>query len=47
MRDPKVSDKDGAEIQTTMLGPEVLDSGRFPEIVGRGASRPRFLDGSR
>jgi polyisoprenoid-binding protein YceI len=35
VRDPKVSDKDGAEIQTTMLGPEVLDSGRFPEIVFR------------
>ncbi len=37
VRDPKVSDKDGTEIQATMLGPEVLDSGRFPEIVFRSA----------
>ncbi|MGE5323553.1 MAG: YceI family protein [Actinomycetota bacterium] len=30
--DPEVSDKDRAEIQTTMLGPKVLDAQRFPEI---------------
>jgi polyisoprenoid-binding protein YceI len=35
VRDQKVSDTDGAEIERTMLGPEVLDSGRFPEIVFR------------
>jgi polyisoprenoid-binding protein YceI len=32
VRDPKVSDKDRAEIQTTMLGPEVLDAGKHTEI---------------
>jgi polyisoprenoid-binding protein YceI len=30
--DKGVSDKDRAEIQETMLGPTVLDSGQFPEI---------------
>ena len=30
--DPKVSDKDRAEIQKTMLGSEVLDTARYPEI---------------
>lgn len=30
--DPEVSDKDRAEIQSTMLGPKVLDSEKFPEI---------------
>jgi polyisoprenoid-binding protein YceI len=30
--DPELSDKDRAEVQRTMLGPTVLDSGRFPEI---------------
>jgi polyisoprenoid-binding protein YceI len=30
--DEDVSDKDRGEIQTTMLGPKVLDSQRFPEI---------------
>ncbi len=30
--DPEVSDKDRAEIQSTMLGPKVLDTERFPEI---------------
>jgi polyisoprenoid-binding protein YceI len=35
VRDQKVSGADGAEIERTMLGPEVLDSGRFPEIVFR------------
>jgi polyisoprenoid-binding protein YceI len=38
VRDPKISDKDSAEIQSTMLGPEVLDSGRFPEIVFRSTA---------
>ena len=30
--DPDVSDKDRAEIQNTMLGPKVLDAGKYPEI---------------
>jgi len=30
--DPDVSDKDRAEIQSTMLGPKVLDAAKFPEI---------------
>lgn len=30
--DPDVSDKDRMEIQTTMLGPKVLDAEKFPEI---------------
>ncbi len=33
VRDPGVSDKDRAEIQRTMLGPEVLDAERHPEIA--------------
>ena len=33
VRDPKASDNDRAEIQKTMLGPEVLDAGRYPEIA--------------
>ncbi len=31
--DADVSEKDRADIQRTMLGPEVLDSERFPEII--------------
>jgi hypothetical protein len=30
--DPDVSDKDRAEIQSTMLGPKVLDAAKYPEI---------------
>lgn len=30
--DPDVSDKDRAEIQSTMLGPKVLDAEKYPEI---------------
>jgi polyisoprenoid-binding protein YceI len=30
--DPDVSQKDRTEIQTTMLGPTVLDAAKFPEI---------------
>jgi len=33
VKDPDVSDKDRAEIQKTMLGPEVLDSKRYPKIL--------------
>jgi polyisoprenoid-binding protein YceI len=32
VRDPKASEKDRNEIQTTMLGPEVLDAGNHKEI---------------
>ncbi len=35
VRDPGVSDKDRAEIQRTMLGPQVLDSESHPEVVFR------------
>jgi polyisoprenoid-binding protein YceI len=30
--DPEVSEKDRAEIQTTMLGPKVLDTDKFPQV---------------
>jgi polyisoprenoid-binding protein YceI len=30
--DPDVSEKDRAEIQSTMLGPKVLDADKFPQI---------------
>ena len=33
-----ISDKDRAEIQKTMLGPEVLDSGQYREIVFRSTN---------
>ncbi len=38
VRDPHVSGKDQAEIQTTMLGPEVLDAERYPEIIFRSTA---------
>jgi polyisoprenoid-binding protein YceI len=38
VRDPNVSEKDRAEIQKTMLGPEVLDSEHFREIVFRSSA---------
>ena len=31
--DPKASDKDRAQVQQTMLGPEVLDTSHYPSIV--------------
>ena len=33
VRDPNASEKDRGEIQTTMLGPEVLDVEKHPDIV--------------
>ena len=36
--DPEVSEKDRADIQSTMLGPKVLDSEKFPEIRFRSTS---------
>jgi polyisoprenoid-binding protein YceI len=38
VRDPKVSDKDRDEIQTTMLGVDVLDAGSHKEITFRSTS---------
>jgi polyisoprenoid-binding protein YceI len=38
VRDPHGSDKDRGEIESTMLGPEVLDTARYPEIVFRSSS---------
>lgn len=39
--DPGVSDKDRGEIQQTMLGPEVLDSELFHEIIFQSAAVER------
>ena len=36
--DPGVSEKDRSEIQSNMLGPEVLDTARYKEIVFRSTS---------
>jgi polyisoprenoid-binding protein YceI len=36
--DKDVSEKDRAEIQETMLGPKVLDTGQFPEIRFRSTA---------
>ncbi len=41
VRDPGASEKDRAEIQKTMLSPEVLDAGRYPEIVFRSTAATR------
>jgi polyisoprenoid-binding protein YceI len=38
VRDPKASDQDRAQIEKTMLGPEVLDSERHREIVFRSTA---------
>jgi polyisoprenoid-binding protein YceI len=38
VRDPEASDKDRQEIQKTMLGPDVLDVERYPQIVFRSTS---------
>jgi polyisoprenoid-binding protein YceI len=38
VRDPNASDKDRAEIQSTMLGPEVLDAASHAEIVFRSTA---------
>jgi polyisoprenoid-binding protein YceI len=43
--DKDVSDKDRAEIQETMLGPKVLDTGRFPDIHFRSTSVAPAGDG--
>lgn len=38
VRDAKASDKDRSQIEHTMLGPDVLDSGQYPEIVFRSTA---------
>jgi polyisoprenoid-binding protein YceI len=38
VRDPNTSDKDRTEIQSTMLGPDVLDAAQHSEIVFRSTS---------
>lgn len=43
--DKDVSEKERAEIQQTMLGPKVLDSGQFPEIQFRSTAVERTGDG--
>lgn len=46
VRDADGSDKDRAEIQNTMLGPEVLDARRYPEIVFRSTAAETVGAGS-
>jgi polyisoprenoid-binding protein YceI len=46
VRDAKGSEKDHDEIQKTMLGPEVLDAGRYPEIVFRSTAVEPIGQGS-
>ncbi|HMC62452.1 MAG TPA: YceI family protein [Candidatus Solibacter sp.] len=46
VRDPKASEKDRDEIQKTMLGPDVLDAGRYPEIVFRSTAAEPMGTGS-
>ena len=36
--DPDVSEKDRAEIQSTMLGPKVLDQEKYPEVHFKSSS---------
>ena len=43
--DKDISDKDRGEIQQTMLGPKVLDSERFAEILFRSTRVERISDG--
>ncbi len=38
VRDPKASEKDRAEVEKAMLGPDVLDVEHYPEIVFRSTS---------
>jgi polyisoprenoid-binding protein YceI len=43
--DPEISETDRAKIQSTMLGPEVLDSKRFLEIRFRSTSMKQLSKG--
>ena len=44
VHDPEASDKDRAEIQTTMLGPEVLDTANNAEISFRSTTAAKAGD---
>jgi polyisoprenoid-binding protein YceI len=44
--DPGVSEKDRGEIQTTMLGADVLDAGTNPEIVFRSTGAEATAPGA-
>ncbi len=46
VRDPKASEKDRGEIQSTMVGPEVLDAEHHPEIVFRSTGAESTGDGA-
>ncbi|PWU04410.1 MAG: hypothetical protein C5B51_16835 [Terriglobia bacterium] len=46
VRDPHASDKDRGEIQSTMIGPEVLDAEHHPEIVFRSTGAEPAGDGA-
>jgi len=46
VRDPGVSDKDRAEIQKNMVGAEVLDADRYPEIVFHSTSAEQASPGT-
>jgi polyisoprenoid-binding protein YceI len=45
VQDEGVSDKDRAEIEKTMLGPEVLDTNRYHEIAFRSTKAERAANG--
>lgn len=45
VQDPDASEKDRTEVQKTMLGPEVLDSAKFPEIRFRSMSMDKTGEG--
>ena len=46
VRDPRSSEKERAEIQKKMLGPDVLDADRYPEIVFQSSSASTKSDGA-
>jgi len=46
VRDPNASEKDRGEIQSTMLGPQVLDAERYPEIAFQATSAEAGAAGS-
>jgi polyisoprenoid-binding protein YceI len=45
-RDPENSEKDRSQTQTTMLGPEVLDVTRYPEIAFRSTAAEQGTGGA-
>jgi polyisoprenoid-binding protein YceI len=46
VQDPGVSDKDRAEIEKTMRGPEVLDTNQYPDIAFRSTAAERQGNGA-